>query len=99
MIPRLRSLSTRCFTGWDTEDLGRHADWTFHLQLLVLGTRDQVRAHFLEALHIPGRECDPNAMHFDLLGDRFTTLLVVRCHFASIGVKTSSGRVSPVNQR
>lgn len=45
-IPGLGALTTRGLTGGDTKGLGGHADWSLHLQLLVLGSSHQFEAHW-----------------------------------------------------
>lgn len=44
-VPRLRTLSTWRLAASETKVLCWHSDWTLHLQLLVLGSTDQVRAY------------------------------------------------------
>merc|ERR1719474_1354076 len=42
LVPGLGTLPTRGLTGGDTQGLGWHAHRSLHLQLLVLGSTDQV---------------------------------------------------------
>merc|ERR1711924_241491 len=42
--------------GHDTKDLGWHANRPLAQEALVLGTLDEVSAHFLESFHIAGSE-------------------------------------------
>lgn len=44
-IPRLGTLTTGSFPGGDAKGLGWHSHWSLHLQLLVLGTTDQISAN------------------------------------------------------
>ena len=41
-VPRLGSLTTGSLTGGDLQNLSWHTDRTFHLQLRVTGSTDQV---------------------------------------------------------
>ena len=41
-IPGLGALTTRGLAGGDTQNLGGHAHWATHLQLLLSGSTDQV---------------------------------------------------------
>merc|ERR1719317_750643 len=52
LIPGLGTFSTRSFTGGDTQGLGWHAHRALNLQLLVLGSADQVSADLLQGLNI-----------------------------------------------
>ena len=59
--------TARSLPGGDPEDLGGHPHWALHLKLLVLGTPDQVLAHLLQGLHVPGGEGDPDPVNRRLL--------------------------------
>ena len=61
-----------CFTarslpGGDPQGLGGHPHWALHLELLVLGSPDQVLAHLLQRLHVPGGQGDPDPVDRRLL--------------------------------
>lgn len=43
-VPGLGTLTAGGLARCDAEDPGGHADWTFHLQFLLLGALDQVVA-------------------------------------------------------
>lgn len=51
-IPGLGTLTTGGFAGGDTQDLGWHAHWSLHLELLVLCSTDELGTHFLKGLHV-----------------------------------------------
>ena len=44
-VPSLGSLSTRRLSGRDTQNLGRHAHRSLHLQLFLLGPLDQISTY------------------------------------------------------
>ena len=46
-------ITARSLPGGDPEGLGGHPHGALHLQLLVLGTPDQVLADLLQGLHVP----------------------------------------------
>ena len=75
-VPGLGTLTARSLTCGDSELLGRHSDRAEHFKLLLFGAFDQVRAHFLQALHIRARQSDTNTMNRDLLFGLFTLFLV-----------------------
>ena len=52
LVPGLGTFSTRSLSGGDSQDLGWHPDWSLHLQILVLGSSDQVAADLLQGLDI-----------------------------------------------
>jgi len=52
LVPGLGTLSTRGLTGGDTQGLGWHAHRSLHLQLLVLGSTDQVSTDLFQRLYI-----------------------------------------------
>merc|ERR1711978_853898 len=63
LVPGLTTLSTRSLTGGDPQGLGGHPDGSLHLQLLVLGSLDEVAADLLQGLDITGGQSDPDAMN------------------------------------
>jgi len=63
LVPSFGTFTTRSLTGGDTEGFGRHSDGSFYLQFLLLGSPDEIAAHFLERLDVPGGEGDPNPVH------------------------------------
>lgn len=60
-------ITTRGLSGGDPQGLGGHPHWTLHLELLVLGSPDQVLAHLLQRLHVPGGQGDPDPVDRRLL--------------------------------
>ena len=60
-------ITARSLPGGDPECLCRHPHWTLHLELLVLGSPDQVLAHLLQRLHVPGGQGDPDPVDRRLL--------------------------------
>ena len=60
-------ITARSLSGGDPECLGGHPHWTLHLELLVLGSPDQVLAHLLQRLHVPGGQGDPDPVDRRLL--------------------------------
>ena len=52
LVPGLGTLTTRSLSGSDSQGLGGHPDWSLHLELLVLGSSDEVTAHLLQGLDI-----------------------------------------------
>ena len=40
-------ITARSLSSGDPEGLGGHPHWTLHLELLVLGSPDQILAHLL----------------------------------------------------
>ena len=44
-VPGVGTLSAGGLAGGDAQGLGGHADGSLHLELLILGTLDQVSAH------------------------------------------------------
>jgi len=47
-VPGLGTLSARSLTGGDAESLGRHPHRTLHLQILGLGSVDEVGTNLLQ---------------------------------------------------
>lgn len=62
-IPSLGTFTARSLTGGDAEHFSRHADRALDLELLLLGTTDEVSADLLEVLDITGGEGDANAVN------------------------------------
>ena len=60
-------ITARSLSGGDPECFGGHPHWTLHLKLLVLGSPDQVLAHLLQRLHVPGGQGDPDPVDRRLL--------------------------------
>ena len=60
-------ITARSLPGGDPEGLGGHPHWALHLELLVLGSPDQVLAHLLQRLHVPGGQGDPDPVDRRLL--------------------------------
>ena len=60
-------ITARSLSGGDPECFGGHPHWTLHLELLVLGSPDQVLAHLLQRLHVPGGQGDPDPVDWRLL--------------------------------
>merc|ERR1711924_485013 len=52
--------------GHDKKDLGWHANRPLAQEALVLGTLDEVSAHFLESFHIAGSEVDTDLVDLGL---------------------------------
>jgi len=77
-IPGLGALTARRLARRDAQLLRGHADGSEHLQLLLLGTLDQVSAHLLQALHVRARQRDADAVHRRGLLDLLALFLV--CH-------------------
>merc|ERR1740129_2282818 len=75
LVPRLRTLTARSLPGGDPENLGGHPHWALNLQLLVLGAPDQVLAHLLQGLHVPGGQSDPDPVDWRLLLDSLSILV------------------------
>ena len=63
-------ITARSLSGGDPECFGGHPHWTLHLELLVLGSPDQVLAHLLQGLHIPRKHFHYAIIH----GELFHTL-------------------------
>jgi hypothetical protein len=84
-IPGLGTFTTRCFSGSDSQSLGRHAHRSFHFQILFLGASDQVRTNLLQRLHVAAGERDSNSVnrHFGLHG-RLSGILLSSNFFLSL---------------
>ena len=67
LVPGLGTLSARSLPGGDSQHLGGHPHWSLHLELLVLGSPDQILAHLLQRLHVPGGQGDPDPVDRRLL--------------------------------
>jgi len=55
---RKLTLSARRLSGCDTQNLGGQTHGALHLQVLLLGTSDQISAHLLQIFHITRSERD-----------------------------------------
>merc|ERR1711872_532218 len=75
-VPGLGALTARGFPRGDPKGLGGHADGALHLQLLLLGTLDQVGADLLQGLDGPRGEGDPDAVDHGLLSGSALAILV-----------------------
>ena len=53
LVPGLGTLSARSLSGGDSQGLGWHSDGSLDLEVLVLGSSDEVTAHLLQRLDIP----------------------------------------------
>merc|ERR1712072_293912 len=89
LVPGLGTLTARSLSGGDPECFGGHPHWTLHLKLLVLGSPDQVLAHLLQRLHVPGGQGDPDPVDWRLL---LNSLSILVCSH-------DFGRVSDSDQR
>jgi len=85
LVPGLATLSTGSLTGGDPQGLGGHPHGALHLQLLVLGSLDQVAADLLQGLNIAGGQSDPDAMNrCVLLNSSFAILVCRHCGRVSV---------------
>lgn len=71
-VPGLGTLSVRCLSGGDFEDLGWESDWSLDSQFLALGSSNEVGADLLEVLDVSGSEGDSDSV--DLWGDLLVLL-------------------------
>merc|ERR1719219_536096 len=83
--------TARSLPGGDPERLGGHPHGALHLQLLVLSSPDQVLAHLLQGLHVPGGEGDPDPVDWRLL---LNSLSILVCSH-DFGRVSDSGQRSP----
>ena len=74
LVPGLTTLSARSLTGGDSQGLGGHPHGSLHLQLLVLGSLDQVTADLLQGLDVAGSQSDPDAVDGSVLLHTFSIL-------------------------
>lgn len=61
-VPRLGTLTARCFTCGDAQRLRRHAHGPLDAQLLFPRLGDEVRADLLKRAHVPRGQGDPDAV-------------------------------------
>ena len=80
LVPGLGTFSARSLSGGDSQDLGWHPDWSLHLQVLVLGSSDQVAADLLQGLHVPGGQSDSDAVDWHILLHSFSILKFHNSH-------------------
>ena len=76
LVPGLGTLSARSLPGGDSQHLGGHPHGSLHLQLLVLGSPDEVAADLLQGLDIPGGQSDSDAVDGDILLLAFAILKI-----------------------
>jgi hypothetical protein len=62
-VPGVGTLSAGGLAGGDAQSLGRHADRSLNLELLVLSTLDQVSTDLLQVLDVLGCESNANPVH------------------------------------
>ena len=74
-------ITARSLSGGDSEGLGGHPHWTLHLELLVLGSPNQVLAHLLQRLHVPGGQGDPDPVDRRLLLNSLSILGKILLYF------------------
>merc|ERR1711863_77969 len=77
-IPGLGTLTARSLTGGDPQGLGGHPHGALDLQLLLLGTLDQVGADLLQTLDGAGSQGDPDPVDHLLLAGATFAILVSR---------------------
>ena len=73
-VPGLGTLTARGLPGGDPQGLGGHPNGPLHLQLLVLGSLDQVTADLLQRLDITGGQSDPDTVDWSILLHTFSIL-------------------------
>ena len=74
-IPSLGTFTARCLPGGDAKGFSWHPDGSLDLQVLILGTFDEIGAHLLETLDIPGSQGDPNSVNWTFFGGRLGILV------------------------
>merc|ERR1711868_96214 len=77
-VPGLGTLTARGLPGGDPQGLSGHPHWALDLQLLLLGSLDQVGADLLQALDRPGGQGDPDPVDHLLLAGATFAILVSR---------------------
>jgi len=77
-VPGLGTLTTRSLTGGDAENLGGHTDGSLDLQLLLLGSPDEVAADLLQALDVAGGQRDADSVDWAFLAGRLRGVFVHR---------------------
>jgi len=88
LVPGLGTLSARSLSGGDSQGLGWHSDGSLDLEVLVLSSSDEVTAHLLQRLDIPGGECDTDSVDWDVLLNTFSILVSVHCGRVSVSLIT-----------
>ncbi len=66
-VPGLGTLTARGLTGGNAENLGRHANGSLDLELLLLGSPDEVAADLLQALDVAGGQRNADTMDWAFL--------------------------------
>ena len=84
LVPSLGTLSARSLTGGDTEGLGGHPDGSLNLELLILGSPDEVTTDLLQRLNIARGQSDSDTVDWGLLLNSFS-ILICR-HFGRVSV-------------
>ena len=74
LVPGLGTLSARSLSGGDSEHLGGHPHGSLDLQVLVLGSSDEVTADLLQRLDVPGGQSDSDAVDRHILLNTFSIL-------------------------
>jgi len=77
-IPSLGTLTVRCLTGGDLEDLGWETDGTLDTEVLGSCTLDQVSGDLLEGLDLPAGQGNPDLVDLWSLAQISLLWLVVR---------------------
>jgi hypothetical protein len=63
-IPGLTTLTARCLTGGNLQDLGGEADGALDTEFLRFGTVDELGADFLEGLDVAARKSNADFVDF-----------------------------------
>ena len=74
-VPGLGALTARGLPGGDPQSLGGHPHGSLDLQVLVLGSSDQVAADLLQGLDILRGESDSDPVHRHVLLNTFSILM------------------------
>ena len=77
-VPGLGTLTARGLPGGDPQGLGGHPHWALDLQLLLLGSLDQVGADLLQTLDGTRGQGDPDPVDHLLLAGATFAILVSR---------------------
>jgi len=75
-IPGLTTLTARCLTGGNLQDLGGEADGALDTEFLRFGTVDELGADFLEGLDVAARKSNADFVDFRALAEVFLAFLV-----------------------
>merc|ERR1719378_1507612 len=89
-VPGLGTLTARGLPGGDPQGLSGHPHWALDLQLLLLGSLDQVGADLLQALDGAGSQGDPDPVDHLLLAGAAFAILVSR-HDLSVSDRVMLG--------